>query len=196
MATRKKPPLLTHLDDLGRARMVDVGAKEISERVAIASGVVRMKRATLEAVLAGKTPKGDVLAVARVAGIQAAKRTWELIPMCHQLQLSSAKIAFEPLADGIAVEATVRCADRTGVEMEALTAVSVAALTLYDMLKAIDRAIVIDQVKLLEKRGGKSGDYVAPGAPGPREAARLRNASVTRARSARPSSRRSTSASK
>jgi cyclic pyranopterin phosphate synthase len=169
--------------------MVDVGMKPATEREAIAGGRVRMQRATLDALLAGKTPKGDVLAVARVAGIQAAKRTWELIPMCHQLQLSSVKIALEPFEDGIAIEATVRCVDRTGVEMEALTAVSVAALTLYDMLKAIDRAIVISDVKLLEKRGGKSGDYVAG-------AARLRSAPATSSKSARPSSRKSTRASK
>jgi cyclic pyranopterin monophosphate synthase len=169
--------------------MVDVGAKPVSERMAIAGGLVRMARATLDAVLAGNTPKGDVLAVARVAGIQAAKRTWELIPMCHQLQLSSVRVALDAVPEGIAIEATVRCADRTGVEMEALTAVSVAALTLYDMLKAIDRAIVIDQVRLLEKRGGKSGDYVVG-------TARRRSALVTKAKSARPSSRRITKASK
>lgn len=167
--------------------MVDVGTKPITERIAIAGGVVRMERATLRAVIAGNTPKGDVLAVARVAGIQAAKRTWELIPMCHQLQLSSVKVELSAVAAGIAIEATVRCVDRTGVEMEALTAVSVAALTLYDMLKAIDRAIVIDDVKLLEKRGGKSGDYAA---------ARRRSAPVTKATSARPSSRKSTRAAK
>jgi cyclic pyranopterin phosphate synthase len=170
--------------------MVDVGMKPVTERVAVAGGLVRMERATLQAVVAGTTPKGDVLAVARVAGIQAAKRTSELIPMCHQLQLSSVKIALEPHPAGIAIEATVRCADRTGVEMEALTAVSVAGLTLYDMLKAIDRAMVIDQVRLLEKRGGKSGDYVAAGA------ARLRRAPATKSTSARPSSRKSTRASK
>jgi cyclic pyranopterin phosphate synthase len=151
---------LTHLDDRGRARMVDVGDKPITERVAIARGVVRMKPATLTALLQGKTPKGDVLAVARVAGIQAAKRTWQLIPMCHQVQLSAVKVTLEPRGrDAIELEATVKAADRTGVEMEALTAVSVAALTLYDMLKAIDRAMSIEQVTLVEKRGGKSGDY-------------------------------------
>ncbi len=168
--------------------MVDVGDKPITERVAIAGGRVRMKRATLQALMAGNTPKGDVLAVARVAGVQAAKRTWELIPMCHQLALSSVRIELSPVADGIAIEATVRCTDRTGVEMEALTAASVAALTLYDMLKAIDRAMVIDGVRLLEKRGGKSGDYLAAGA------VRLRKVSVTKAKSARPSSRTSTKA--
>ncbi|HEY6881108.1 MAG TPA: cyclic pyranopterin monophosphate synthase MoaC [Polyangiales bacterium] len=189
MASPKRPAL-THLDERGRARMVDVGEKPISERMAVAQAKVHMQRATLDAVLSGKTPKGDVLAVARVAGIQAAKRTWELIPMCHQLQLSSVKIALEPRGDAIAIEATVRAKDRTGVEMEALTAASIAALTLYDMLKAIDRAIVIDQVKLLEKRGGKSGDYVAT------DGERLRSAEVSSERSPRPSSRKSTKASR
>jgi cyclic pyranopterin phosphate synthase len=170
--------------------MVDVGSKPITERIAIARGLVRMERATLNAVIAGTTPKGDVLAVARVAGIQAAKRTWELIPMCHQLALSSVRIGLEARADAIEIEATVRCSDRTGVEMEALTAVSVAALTLYDMLKAIDRAMVIEQVRLIEKRGGKSGDYLAGAA------ARLRKAPRKSVKSARPSSRTRTKASK
>lgn len=191
--------MLTHLDEQGRARMVDVGSKPITERVAVAGGVVRMERATLRAVLAGNTPKGDVLAVARVAGIQAAKRTWELIPMCHQIQLSSVKVALEAKGrDAIAIEATVKAADRTGVEMEALTAVSVAALTLYDMLKAIDRGIVIEQVSLLEKRGGKSGDYFSelarPTGPLVAAAPRLRSASRASAKSAPPSSRSKTRA--
>lgn len=176
--------------------MVDVGAKPVSERVAVAAGLVRMERATLRALLAGNTPKGDVLAVARVAGIQAAKRTWELIPMCHQIQLSSVKVALEARGrDAIAIEATVKAADRTGVEMEALTAVSVAALTLYDMLKAIDRGIVIERVALLEKRGGKSGDYFsAPARPRGAAGTRLRSASRASAKSALPSSRSSTRA--
>ena len=141
--------------------MVDVGAKAQTARTAVARGSVRMKPATLAALLAGKTPKGDVLAVARVAGIQAAKRTAELIPMCHQLQLTSVQIELEPARDAaIAITATVKAADRTGVEMEALTAVSIAALTLYDMLKAIDREMVIEGIALYEKTGGKSGTYV------------------------------------
>lgn len=119
-----------------------------------------MLPATLQALIAGETPKGDVLAVARIAGIQAAKRTSELIPMCHQVQLSSVRVELAPSGpDAIAIEATARASDRTGVEMEALTAVSLAALTLYDMLKAIDRAIVIEKIALYEKRGGKSGPY-------------------------------------
>jgi cyclic pyranopterin phosphate synthase len=151
---------LTHLDERGNARMVDVANKTKSARVALARGLVRMRPATLQALLAGKTPKGDVLAVARIAGIQAAKRTSELIPMCHQVQLTSVRVELEAEGDGsIAISATVSAADRTGVEMEALTAVSVAALTLYDMLKAIDRDMVIDGIALYEKRGGKSGDY-------------------------------------
>jgi cyclic pyranopterin monophosphate synthase len=155
--TKKK---LTHIDERGQTRMVDVGEKQPTARTAVARGLVRMQPATLRALLDGNTPKGDVLAVARVAGIQAAKRTFELIPMCHQVQLTSLRIDIEPSGvDALAIEATARAADRTGVEMEALTAVSVAALTLYDMLKAIDRAMVIESVALHEKTGGKSGDY-------------------------------------
>jgi cyclic pyranopterin phosphate synthase len=140
--------------------MVDVGAKAKSARVAVARGFVNMQPATLAALLAGTTPKGDVLAVARIAGIQAAKRTSELIPLCHQVQLTSVRVDLVPQGDrAIVIEASAHAADRTGVEMEALTAVSVAALTLYDMLKAIDREIVIDGIALHEKSGGKSGDY-------------------------------------
>lgn len=161
LATRVAKRKLSHLDERGNARMVDVGKKKKSARVAVARGIVRMQPATLAALLSGKTPKGDVLAVARVAGIQAAKRTWELIPMCHQVQLTSVRVELTP-ADGrsIVIEATASAEDRTGVEMEALTAVSVAALTLYDMLKAIDRELVVDGVALHEKRGGKSGSYL------------------------------------
>ena len=155
MATRK----LTHLDQRGNARMVDVGNKERSDRAAIATGFVRMRSATIAALRDGKTPKGDVLAVARVAGIQAAKRTAELIPMCHALQLTSVQVELEIQRDGVALRAAVKAADRTGVEMEALTAVSIAALTLYDMLKALDKDMTIEDVKLLKKTGGKSGDY-------------------------------------
>jgi cyclic pyranopterin phosphate synthase len=155
-------PRLSHLDVRGNARMVDIGHKDITARSATASCVVRMQPTTLRALRAGKTPKGDVLAVARVAGIQAAKRTSELIPMCHQIQLSSVKVELAFAGrDQVHIEARVSASDRTGVEMEALCAVSVAALTLYDMLKAIDRAIVIEQVLLEEKMGGKSGAYRA-----------------------------------
>lgn len=179
--------------------MVDVGDKPITERIAVARGIVRMAPATLRALRAGNTPKGDVLAVARVAGIQAAKRTWQLIPMCHQIQLSSVKIALEPKGrDSIQIEAIVKAADRTGVEMEALTGVSVAALTLYDMLKAIDRAIVIEQVVLVEKRGGKSGDYQRDAVASSRrdQPARLRTAEIKARTSAGRSSRSKNNAAK
>ena len=140
--------------------MVDVSKKQKSVRTAIARGLVRMQPATLRTLLEGKLPKGDVLAVARIAGIQAAKRTWELIPMCHQVALTAVRVELVPSGDdAIAIEVSATAADRTGVEMEALTAVSVAALTLYDMLKAIDRAIVIENIALHEKTGGKSGDF-------------------------------------
>jgi cyclic pyranopterin monophosphate synthase len=153
-------PRLTHLDARGHARMVDVGHKDVSARSALASCVVRMQPRTLRALKAGETPKGDVLAVARVAGIQAAKRTHELIPMCHQIQLTSVEIALSFRGrDRVLIEARAQAADRTGVEMEALCAASVAALTLYDMLKAIDREMVIERVALQEKLGGKSGTY-------------------------------------
>jgi cyclic pyranopterin monophosphate synthase len=168
---------LTHLDERGNARMVDVGTKVTSDRAALARALVRMRPKTLRALLAGETPKGDVLAVARIAGIQAAKRTSELIPMCHQIQLTSVRVELSPSGDdAIAIAATVRALDRTGVEMEALTAVSVAALTLYDMLKAIDRDMVIETVALHEKTGGKSGPYkrAAP-EKAPRPANRVRS---------------------
>lgn len=141
--------------------MVDVGAKGVTERRALARAAVRMEPSTMRALLDGATPKGDVLATARIAGIQAAKRTPELIPMCHQIALTGVTVSFEPDADGVRlhIEATAKAVDRTGVEMEALTAASVAALTVYDMLKAIDRAMVIENVALHQKSGGKSGDY-------------------------------------
>ena len=151
---------LSHLDERGQARMVDVGAKARTDRTAVARALLRMRPATLKALTEGTTPKGDVLAVARIAGIQAAKRTSELIPMCHQVQLTSVKVELTPEGDdAIAIEAIAKASDKTGVEMEALTAASVAALTVYDMLKAIDRAMVIESVALHEKRGGKTGDY-------------------------------------
>lgn len=155
-------PSLTHLDARGRARMVDVGDKAVTQREAVARGVVRMQPATLEVLLSGSAKKGDVLAVARIAGIQASKRTPELIPLCHAIALSSCELHFEPdrAQSLVRIEARVRANDRTGVEMEALTAVSVAALTVYDMLKAIDRAMTIDEVAVHEKRGGKSGEYL------------------------------------
>lgn len=153
---------LTHLDDQGRARMVDVGGKAETQRVAIALGRIRMAPATLAALRDGKTPKGDVLAVARVAGIMAAKRTGELIPLCHPLALDAVSVEFAFVEDGIEARATASLTGRTGVEMEALTAVSVALLTVYDMAKAIDKAMILEGIRLIEKRGGKSGDWRAP----------------------------------
>lgn len=154
---------LTHLDRAGRARMVDVGAKPDSERVAVARGRITMRPETLALVQAGLAKKGDVLTVAQVAGIQGAKRTHELIPMCHPLLLTHVAVTLAPgEAQGrawIDVEATVRTTGKTGVEMEALTAVSVAALTVYDMCKAADRGMRITDLRLVHKRGGKSGTW-------------------------------------
>jgi cyclic pyranopterin monophosphate synthase len=157
----RAPRVPSHLDAEGRARMVDVGGKDITIREAVAEATVCMAPETLALVVEGKAPKGDVLATARIAGIQAAKRTPELIPLCHQIALTSVEMAFEPdpATGRLRVEALARARDRTGVEMEALTAVAVASLTVYDMLKAVDRAIRIDGVVLLEKRGGRSGDW-------------------------------------
>ena len=166
---------LTHLDERGQVRMVDVGDKATSQRAAVAVAFVRMLPATLRALKDGTTPKGDVLAVARIAGIQAAKRTPELVPMCHHVQLTSVKVELSLLGkDRVRIEARAAALDRTGVEMEALTAASVAALTLYDMLKAIDRGMVIEQIALHQKSGGKSGDYLRE--PEQRPAARSKRA--------------------
>lgn len=155
---------LTHINEQGRARMVDVSAKQKTQRVARAAGFVRMAPATLELVRTGGCKKGDVLAVAQVAGIMAAKRCWELVPMCHPIQLTGVDVRFELVDDergcGVAIEAECRCCGETGVEMEALTAASVAGLTVYDMLKAHQRDMVIDGVRLLEKSGGASGHFV------------------------------------
>ncbi len=151
---------LTHFDAAGASRMVDVGAKPITARTARASGRVRMQPATLELVRQGKLAKGDVLEVARLAGIMAAKRTGEWIPLCHTLALDSVEIAFDfHGSDQVSILATTRATARTGVEMEALVAVSAAALTIYDMCKAVDRGMVIEEVQLEEKSGGKSGHY-------------------------------------
>jgi cyclic pyranopterin phosphate synthase len=154
-------PDLTHLDAAGRARMVDVGAKPPTVRRALAQAVVLVSPQTARAVLAGDAPKGDVLAVARIAGIQAAKRTSELIPLCHQLALSFVGVEAEVDAEAgtITLTAEARTSGPTGVEMEALTAASVAALTIYDMVKGIERGAEIASVKLLEKAGGKSGEW-------------------------------------
>ena len=152
---------LTHFDGDGRAVMVDVTGKAVTDRAATASGHVRMSPQTLEIVRNGSAAKGDVLAVARLAGIMAAKRTADLIPLCHPLPLSSVTLDLSPGDDGVRVAATVRTSGRTGVEMEALTAVTVACLTIYDMLKAVERGMVIGEIRLLRKEGGKSGRYDA-----------------------------------
>lgn len=153
---------LTHLDAAGRARMVDVGDKETTRREAIAQGRIRVQAETLERALAGDLPKGDVRAIAEIAGVMAGKRTSELIPLCHPLALSSLKVEVTPdeTLPGFSVSAWARVNGQTGVEMEALTAVSVACLTLYDMLKAIDRGMTIEEITLTEKHGGASGSYV------------------------------------
>jgi cyclic pyranopterin phosphate synthase len=150
---------LTHIDEAGRARMVDVSGKEATVREAVATGLVRMDAATRDLALSGDASKGDVRATAEIAGVMAAKQTSSLIPLCHPLALSKVEVAVEPHADGLAVTARVKTTGPTGVEMEALTAVSVACLTVYDMLKAADKGMVIDQVRLETKTGGKSGDW-------------------------------------
>src|SRR5262252_3113112 len=154
---------LTHFDERGSARMVDVGAKEETHRVAVAEGHIRMQPATLALVLSGTAKKGDVLGVARIAAIQAAKKTSELIPLCHPVPISSVAVEFHPDEKDSLVEcrATVECMARTGVEMEALTAVQGGLLTIYDMCKAVDRGMTMGDIRLVEKRGGKSGTYKA-----------------------------------
>ncbi len=153
---------LTHLDDEGRARMVDVSSKPATAREAVARGVVRMSPATLALALSGGAKKGDVRAVAEIAGVMAAKRTAELIPLCHPLALTRIEVAVEAADEGLEVTARVKTVGPTGVEMEALTAVAVACLTIYDMLKAADRGMVIEAVRLTEKSGGASGGWRAP----------------------------------
>ena len=167
MAGRK----LTHIDQGGAARMVDVSEKAATERIAVAEGRVRMSEATLDLVLSGNAKKGDVLGAARIAGIMAAKRTHDLIPLCHPLAITKVEIDIAPdasthgdapdVAPCLVVRATVKVTGQTGVEMEALTAVSVACLTVYDMIKAVERGAVIDAIRLIEKSGGKSGHYRA-----------------------------------
>ncbi len=154
---------LTHLDEQGNARMVDVGGKTDTERVAVAAGEVRMRAETLAAIRAGQIKKGDVLTTAQLAGVMAAKRTSDLIPLCHPLALTHVEVICELRDDlpGVAITATARTTGKTGVEMEALTAVSVAALTVYDMAKAVEKTMQITNVRLLEKRGGKSGPWQA-----------------------------------
>jgi cyclic pyranopterin monophosphate synthase len=154
---------LSHLDQKGRASMVDVSNKAETSRLAVAGGTVAMTPETLDLVLDGKAPKGDVLATARLAGIMAAKRTADLIPLCHPLPLARVAVEFAPRTDrsGIDITATAKVTGRTGVEMEALTAVSVAALTVYDMIKAVEHGARIENIRLLRKEGGKSGSYEA-----------------------------------
>lgn len=158
---------LTHVNEQGRARMVYVGAKPRTDRRAVAAGFVRMAPSTVELVRTGGAKKGDVLAVAQVAGIMAAKRCWELVPMCHQVALTGVDVRFSVESEGVGVEAECRCTGETGVEMEALTAVSMAALTIYDMLKAHQRDMVVEDVRLLEKSGGASGEFRRDAVPRP-----------------------------
>lgn len=162
-----QPSELTHLDDQGRVRMVDVSEKPVTRREAIARAEVKMEPATLTAIVGGSLKKGEALAAARIAGIMAAKRTHELIPLCHQLPLESVIVDFRPDHERSILEIETRAVTqaRTGVEMEALTAASVAALTIYDMAKAIDRAMVIGGVRLMRKSGGRSGDFIRPDEP-------------------------------
>jgi len=159
----RRAKTLTHLSARGEARMVDVAAKPTTARMAVAEGRVRMQRKTLELVCKGNAKKGDVLGVARIAGIQAAKRTHELIPLCHPLAISQIEVDVtpDPKLPGVVVKARVKVAGQTGVEMEALTAVSVACLTVYDMVKAVERGMRIEGIRVLEKSGGRSGHYRA-----------------------------------
>jgi cyclic pyranopterin monophosphate synthase len=156
---------LTHLDSAGQAQMVDVSTKAETVRLAVAQGQVRMSEACYDAIVSGSVPKGDVLATARIAGIMAAKQTSTLIPLCHPLPIQKVSVEIEPDAElpGFVVRAQVKLTGVTGVEMEALTAVSVAALTLYDMAKALDKSMVIENIHLVSKTGGKSGEYIAEG---------------------------------
>ena len=159
--TQSEDSKLTHIDESGRARMVDVGQKPDTERVAIAKGTVKMQPETFELVKNGQVKKGDVLAVAQVAGISAAKQTPHLIPMCHPIAITSVAMDFElKEPDTVEITATVKCTGKTGVEMEAVTAVSVSALTIYDMCKAVDRGMRIENVRLIKKSGGKSGTII------------------------------------
>ena len=159
----ESPGDLSHIDESGKARMVDVGSKDITERVAVAGCEIHMQQSTLDLIKSGGFDKGDVLGVARVAGVMAAKKTSDLIPLCHPIALTQVTIDFDDLetGTGLSVTSTARTTWKTGVEMEALTAASIAALTVYDMCKAVDRAIQIDRLRLLSKSGGKSGEYLA-----------------------------------
>jgi cyclic pyranopterin phosphate synthase len=156
---------LTHVDESGAARMVDVSGKDVSARTAVASGRVLVSPEVVGLLRGEGVPKGDALGVARVAGIMAAKRTPDLVPLCHPISISGVSVDLDIADDAVAITATVRTADRTGVEMEALTAVSVAALTVVDMVKAVDKGAVITDVRVESKSGGRSGDWTRPGAP-------------------------------
>jgi cyclic pyranopterin phosphate synthase len=158
--SEKKPEKLTHIDAAGRARMVDVSSKAETSRRAVAESYLRLSRRTLSLIRQGKLPKGNALETARIAGILAAKRTPDLVPLCHPLLLTHVDVAAELRSNGVHFLATVSCTGSTGVEMEALTAASVAALTLYDMVKAVEKGATIEKVRLLEKSGGKSGHYL------------------------------------
>lgn len=160
------PRGLTHVDERGAARMVDVSAKDVTVRTATAEGRVRVSAEVVAALRGDGVPKGDALAVARIAGIQGAKRTPDLIPLCHPIALHGVEVDLEVLDDAVTITATTRTADRTGVEMEALTAVAVAGLALVDMVKALDKAAVIDGIRVVAKTGGRSGDWAAPAAGG------------------------------
>ncbi|MBI2835425.1 MAG: cyclic pyranopterin monophosphate synthase MoaC [Acidobacteria bacterium] len=160
MKQRSRPDRrLSHVDEAGRVRMVDVGGKPATSREAIARGTITMSREAIALIRRGRVAKGDPLQAARIAGILGAKRTSELVPLCHPLALTHVSVDLHALANGYEIEARVRTKAETGVEMEALTAVAVAALTIYDMLKAVDRAMVIGRIRLVEKRGGRSGSY-------------------------------------
>jgi cyclic pyranopterin monophosphate synthase len=161
MSKRAASPRLSHVDRRGTVRMVDVGDKPITIREAVARGRITMSREALRQIRTGAVRKGDPLQTARLAGIMAAKRTSDMIPLCHPLPVSHADVALSPLRDGYQIEARVRTSAQTGVEMEALHAVAVAALTIYDMIKAVDKRMVIGEIRLIEKRGGRSGDFQA-----------------------------------
>jgi cyclic pyranopterin phosphate synthase len=154
---------LSHIDENGKARMVDVSGKEITTREAVATGRVYMKQDTLKMIAEGSLPKGDVFSTAKIAGIMAAKHTWEMIPMCHQIPLDAIhlELSGNPQKSSVDIKAAIGCCWKTGVEMEALTAVSVAALTVYDMCKAVDKEMVIGEITLIRKTGGKSGTYIS-----------------------------------
>ena len=167
MARKSQKHALTHIDAKGEARMVDVSAKPATERIAVAEGLVVMSKATLAMIESGNAKKGDVLGTARIAGIMAAKKTSDLIPLCHPLALSKITLDIEPdkKIPGCRVRASVKVSGPTGVEMEALTAVSVACLTIYDMIKAVERGVLIEGIRLIEKKGGKSGHYLVTDSP-------------------------------